>query len=591
MYKGTRLINPELYPGATPGGVFCDPQLGCSKGMVSADLSTSRSQQWTQEVRVQSNFDGPSNFLLGANYLNFKPQDNYYVFNNLFTLIGKWFYATDPLPQGMSPKSCDLGDEEYECIYVDPNPIDKVNNKGRNYFLSQNGVEIDSWGLFGEYYLDLSNDVELILGARYTKDKKLADQVPSQLLLGGGQDTPFPGNVTGGSVNSGYPGLDNISQSWGRFTGRAVVNWKPELEFSEDSLIYASLSRGYKGGGVNPPRVDFNPDVVQYQFLPQTFKPEYVNSIEIGTKLAFNGGRFTLNATAFYYDYKDYQVSQIVDRIAYNENFDATSMGLEFEGVWRPTSAVRFDANFGYLRTRIAAGSQSIDVMNRTQGNEDWLVLRPWLQVPSNCIAPKAIVELILANPVAIENALASLCPGSNRAGRWDPAVPGAGSLFYETYGVMYNPLAPYNPNGMEIVDGRFVSGAPNGGRGFSADLEGNELPNAPRFTLNVGAQYTIDLDRGRWELTLRGDYYHQSKSFGRVYNTEFDRLKAWGNVNLSATLGQVSKDFSLQLYVKNLLNKSPITGFFVNSDDTGLTTNVFVPDPRVIGFSAKFGF
>src|SRR3546814_5319842 len=121
-------------------------------------------------------------------------------------------------------------------------------------------------------------------------------------------------------------------------------------------------------------------------------------AFEIGTKNSFDGGRFTLNATAFYYDYKDYQISQIVDRIAYNENFDATSYGLELEAAWRPSRAIRVDANLGYLRTRLKNGSESIDVMNRTQGNPDWVLLRPWLQAPSNCVAPRVLVERILAN-------------------------------------------------------------------------------------------------------------------------------------------------------------------------------------------------
>src|SRR3546814_4558745 len=77
---------------------------------------------------------------------------------------------------------------------------------------------------------------------------------------------------------------------------------------------------------------------VQFSDISPTFKPEYVNAFEVGIKNSFDGGRFTLNATGFYYDYKDYQVSQIVDRIALNENFDATSWGLEFEAAWRPRS-------------------------------------------------------------------------------------------------------------------------------------------------------------------------------------------------------------------------------------------------------------
>jgi len=46
-----------------------------------------------------------------------------------------------------------------------------------------------------------------------------------------------------------------------------------------------------------------------------------------------------------------------------------------------------------------------------------------------------------------------------------------------------------------------------------------------------------------------------------------------------------------VQLYVKNALNGDAITGTFTNSDDSGLTSNVFVQDPRIIGLSIRKGF
>lgn len=596
VYSGIFLNDPVAFPGPAPGGIACDPQLGCSDRMVSADLSRSRNRQWSQEFRLQSSFSGPLNFLAGANYLDFKSQDDYYVFNNMFTLIAQWQYSRrSPIIPGISLVPCELGNETRECPYVDPNPINSLNNQGHNYFLSQNGVRIRSWAAFGEIYWGISDRLKLTLGGRYTLDRKRADQVPSQLLLGGGINNPsgpaLIGNITGGSVNSGYPAQPDILQSWGRFTGRAVLDWKPDLNFTDETLIYASAARGYKGGGVNPPRIDFNPKVVQYQYLPQTFRPEYVNAFEIGTKNSFNGGRLTLNATGFFYDYKDYQVSQIVDRIAYNENFNATSWGLELEAAWRPSRAFRIDGNLGYLRTRLGKGSRSIDVMNRTQGDPDWVVLRPWLQVPSNCVAPRAIVEKVLSIPSLAPTALGSLCPGADRIGSWNPARTANGPNFWQLYGVTYNPLAPYNPATIGLPINQGGSGAPNGGRGFYADLTGNELPNSPRLTGNIGAQYTFFLEDDDWELTFRGDYYRQSKSYGRIYNTAFDRLRGWDNFNAAVTLARPASGFELQLYVKNMFNKTPITGFFVNSDDTGLTTNVFTPDPRIIGFNTTVRF
>lgn len=583
-----RPLDPLTQPGATPGGMFCDPQLGCSDRMLSVDISKSNSKQWYQEFRLQSEFDGPINFNIGANYLKFKSQDKYYVFNNFFTLIAQYFYGEiDPSTGLVVPQDCPLGFEGRECIYVDPNSIDKVNDQGHNYFLSNNYITTKSKSLFGELYTELNDNLKITTGLRYTDDFKDSSQIPSQLMLGGGTDGPNPGSNTGGRVNSGYPALPNIRQSWKEFTGRLVVDWKPDVSFSDDTLIYASLSRGYKGGGTNPPRVDMNPDIVQYLPLDTEFKPERVNAFEIGTKNSFFNNKLSVNLTAFYYKYKDYQISQIVDRIAYNENFDAENMGLEVEAVWRASRNFKFDANLGFLKTKISDGESSIDVMNRTQGNSDWVLLRPWLQAPSNCVAPRVLVEKILASSIPPTLPLAALCPGGNRLGDFNPATSG-GANYDTLYGFTYDPLRPYNPDTVGLDISANGSGAPNGGRGFAADLSGNSLPNSPSVTFNIGGEFRSNINNSSWMALLRADYYFQSKSYSRIYNSEFDRIRSWDNVNLSASLINQDYDLEFMIYVKNLFNKDSITDAFTNADDTGLSANVFLVDPRIIGFSIK---
>src|SRR5690606_3079440 len=235
-----------------------------------------------------------------------------------------------------------------------------------------------------------------------------------------------------------------------------------------------------------------NPIVVQYLPQSSTFEPEFLNAYEVGIKSNLLDRRLRLNATAFYYDYTDYQVSQIVDRISLNENFDAESMGLELEVAYQVTPRFRVDGNFGYLKTRIADGEGSIDVMNRTQGDPDWMLLRPWVQVPSNCVAPTAIVERILSSayPDNLQQlSVQVLCGGSKNYGSFDPSFSG-GTPFWALYGISYNPLTD----------------APNNGRGFMADLGGNELPNSPRWTASIGAEYVWNI--GNTNITLRGDYY-----------------------------------------------------------------------------------
>ena len=201
-------------------------------------------------------------------------------------------------------------------------------------------------------------------------------------------------------------------------------------------------------------------------------------------------------------------------------------------------------------------------------------MVRPWVQVPSNCIAPKSVVEGVLKSPYGASSwntALSVLCGGANRLGSYDPSFPTRLPLYTLT-GVTYSPLKD----------------APNSGRGFAADLSGNRLPNAPELTLNIGANYHFDVKD--WGGRIRLDYYYQGSSYFRVYNTEYDRLRSWSNFGLSASL-ENSNGVKVNLYIKNVFDDAPIVDAFTNSDDSMLTTNVFTLDPRIVGFSISASF
>src|SRR3546814_20320343 len=59
----------------------------CSSDLAVFDISQAKSKQWSQEFRLQSAFDGPFNFSLGANYTRFKTLNDYYVMSNMFTAL------------------------------------------------------------------------------------------------------------------------------------------------------------------------------------------------------------------------------------------------------------------------------------------------------------------------------------------------------------------------------------------------------------------------------------------------------------------------------------------------------------------------
>ena len=95
----------------------------------------------------------------------------------------------------------------------------------------------------------------------------------------------------------------------------------------------------------------------------------------------------------------------------------------------------------------------------------------------------------------------------------------------------------------------------------------------------------------GNWAATLRGDVYYQTDSFARVFNDRpYDQLQGYSNVNLSLTFADAD-GWDFMFYVKNLFDTTAITGAFLNSDDTALTTNVFVTDPRLYGIRITKAF
>jgi len=119
---------------------------------------------------------------------------------------------------------------------------------------------------------------------------------------------------------------------------------------------------------------------------------------------------------------------------------------------------------------------------------------------------------------------------------------------------------------------------------GVAVDLKGKELPNAPKYTFSLGAQYTWRF--GGWEATLRGDYYRQDDSFSRIYNSNPDRIKGWENVNATFTIGNDDMGLYFEAFVKNLTDEESITDTYLTDDSSGLFRNAFFTEPQTYGIS-----
>jgi len=265
-----------------------------------------------------------------------------------------------------------------------------------------------------------------------------------------------------------------------------------------------------------------------------------VDAFELGTKNTLLDGALTLNGSLFYYNYENYQISEIVDRTSINLNFDAHIKGAELEATYEPLPGLRFNFAGGYENARLAKGSKAVDLMDRTAGTPGWMVVKPDPTTPSNCVRPISYIAGFVGAQIL------GLCQEVD--------------------------LTPYDP-----------TNASNNGEGFFKDLSGNVMPNAPQFTASLGAQYSMPVTQD-WAATLRADGYWQDNSWWRVFNDlEYDKLHGYATLNLTLILTNQA-GWQVMLYDKNVFNTTAITGAFLNSDDSGLTTNVFLTDPKLIG-------
>ncbi|HEX6866133.1 MAG TPA: Lpg1974 family pore-forming outer membrane protein [Caulobacteraceae bacterium] len=577
------------YPLINEDGEYCDPQLGCSSRLLLVDVSTSDSTQFSQELRLGSDFEGPFNFSLGANFLRHDAEDKYYVFVNSLSLLaeGKLLGGHLPFRPGFTGDTAPLGDptQVYSVsggVYIDPNPIGSLNDQGRNYFLSKNPYKLISYAVFGETYYNIRENLKVTAGLRWTVDKKTAPQIPSWLLAG--------------DVAGAYPVAKTLVQEWREPTGRLSIDWKPDLSFTDETMVYASFAHGYKAGGANPPPpvlVAYGADdALAQEILPDTFEPEFLNAYEIGAKNTLLDGQLTLNTNIFYYDYTGYQTSEIRNRSAVNSNYDAEVWGAEVEIDWRPVENLKLGFKGGYNGTRIADGEKAIDLMDRTAGNPDWVVVKPFPTIPSNCIAPVDVVTaggIFHAGPFNSTSA-SGVCLDAYYFDEdpitglpYDPSITDYSTAPKRGGGVLGPDYADYH--------GFDPSTAPNGGRGFDKQLGGNELPNAPEFTTTITADYTLPLPND-WLATLHADYHWQSESWGRVFNSApYDKIESFSLVNLAAIFTNEDAGWKVMAYVKNVLDETAITGAFLFSDDTGLTTNVFLTEPRLYGLRVTKDF
>jgi len=172
-------------------------------------------------------------------------------------------------------------------------------------------VGTKTWSVFGDFTFDVADRLSVSAGGRYTNDQRTARIFRRNLIGGASPDLGGTG-VQLGNPTSDFDGTATFKQ----FTPRASISFKP----TPNHNIYASYSQGFKGGGFDPrglttaaPDTNGNgtrdPQEI-YNFL--LFKPEKVDSYELGWKAKLLDNRVNFSLASFYATYTDVQIPSSV---------------------------------------------------------------------------------------------------------------------------------------------------------------------------------------------------------------------------------------------------------------------------------------
>ncbi|MBC2665706.1 TonB-dependent receptor [Novosphingobium flavum] len=225
----------------------------------------------------------------------------------------------------------------------------------------------DSYAAFARITAHLADRLRLVGGLRYTKDKKQFDGVsnvvtlvcaapacptapgiPASLSL---SDIPFPIPAVGGTpLPVGSTGALAIRiqtvVDQGISTGQVTAHAGVELDLTPTSLLYANFENGYHAGGF----------ALAAGFT--TYAPEYIDAYTIGSKNRFFGGRLQVNIEAFYWKYRNQQVSHSGIDANGNPGFltenagASTNKGVAIDIQARPATDTLLTANVQYLDAR-----------------------------------------------------------------------------------------------------------------------------------------------------------------------------------------------------------------------------------------------
>ena len=276
---------------------------GTPLDIIQVNVAQTKTDQYSQELRLASK-PGRFNWQVGGFLFHSDLTDHFIL--NQFGFDASAFYTT----------YARLANPNAAAISIAPG----------SQYLDDVRTSVDSVAAFGQANFELTPNLILTAGLRYTRDKRWGRSDTSTL------GTPNPAT----SIPFHY----NVSVSDDNLSYLLSASYK----VTPDVLLYASYSTGYKGSGLN-----LNSAVTAG--TPLVLDPEKVRNWEAGLKSELFGRRLTFNLSAFWTELEGLQANIVPTNgnRSYLANVgDVRSRGVELDANLRATDEVTFTLNGSY---------------------------------------------------------------------------------------------------------------------------------------------------------------------------------------------------------------------------------------------------
>ena len=211
--------------------------------------------------------------------------------------------------------------------------------------INDQNVDDISRALYGEMYLDLSEDTKLTLGARYQEDEVEATTY---------NETGAPGwQANGGWLvenRDTLPFVTTDTKEDDQFSYKIAL----QHNLSDDVMVYGSYTTAAKAGGVNAGA------------NPTSYDPEEAGVLDIGLKSILLDGAMLLNMNVFNAQNDGFLVAAVVDTGTQNQNIDAEFTGFEGNLIAFLSETTKLEANWLFLDHEVVSDTMLIDYLNPT---------------------------------------------------------------------------------------------------------------------------------------------------------------------------------------------------------------------------------